>query len=175
MGGPPKGIESANGEDQDSGRKHSAQKKCNNSDTKGSIGYVSMRVVVNGGGLEWMVRCCAPLFETVSRRNHYCVLFLDAAMRLARSSLEKIREWWLVRQYSSSKPSDPSLIRNLALVAHIGLNSVFDPLPYSLTYASPNAHRFRKNYSDRIYSTKVIISLCRWLCRYWQYNNRFLA
>lgn len=62
------------------------------------------------------------------------------------------------RWYSTNVPHDPSLIRNLAVVAHIG-----PPLHSALRQFAHRPRRLRQDNIDRVHSSQVVLSIGRWL------------
>jgi hypothetical protein len=62
------------------------------------------------------------------------------------------------RRYSTNATHDPSLIRNLAVVAHIGPH-----LHSALRQLAHRPCRLGQDNNDGVHSSQVVLSLGRWL------------
>ena len=86
--------------------------------------------------------------------------------RLARRAI--LRRF---RSYATAATNDPSKIRNIALVAHIG-RSISS---CSISEVRQFTHRLRKDHSDRVDPPHLKLSLFCRVCGHRKHHYRFLA
>ena len=86
--------------------------------------------------------------------------------RLARQTIARY-----IRNYATVPTNDPSKIRNIALVAHIGATRSW--LLWLPKFDS--ICRFREDHFDRVNPPRVELSLRCWICGHRKHYHRFLT